>query len=165
MDHTGSKLRRFLCSHLPVLLRQRTKGSIPDRWVDAPGRSSGYGLRLPYEQVVLCNCPRIPVSFRGAAKVIERNKLYYEKYPRDVQRVRSLLNSVDPFSLQSQVRKILQHLDSKEVLLPNGGSLSPQRWLQLGIDFGMHGMSIISVGIRLTIVLGGIDRVHREWSS
>ncbi|KAJ7037258.1 alpha/beta-hydrolase [Mycena alexandri] len=63
-------------------------------------------------------------------KVIERNKVYYQKYPLDVQRVRT----------------ILQHLEANQVLLPNGGTLSPSRWLQLGIDFGMH---------------GGIDRVHQ----
>lgn len=63
-------------------------------------------------------------------KVIERNKLYYEKYPKDVYRV----------------RQILKHLDDNHVRLPNGGLLSPERWLQLGIDFGMH---------------GGIDRVHQ----
>ncbi|KAJ7756044.1 alpha/beta-hydrolase [Mycena maculata] len=63
-------------------------------------------------------------------KVIERNKIYYEKYPKDVDRV----------------RQILQHLDTNRVLLPNGGNMSPQRWLQLGIDFGMH---------------GGIDRTHQ----
>ncbi|KAF7315974.1 Proline iminopeptidase [Mycena indigotica] len=60
-------------------------------------------------------------------RVIERNKIYYEKYPRDVHR-------------------ILNYLDSHDVRLPNGGRLSTGRWLQLGIDFGMH---------------GGIDRVHQ----
>ncbi|KAJ7257038.1 alpha/beta-hydrolase [Mycena rebaudengoi] len=63
-------------------------------------------------------------------KVTQRNEVYYQKYPLDIHRV----------------RKILQHLDTNKVLLPNGGVLSPQRWLQLGIDFGMH---------------GGIDRVHQ----
>ncbi|KAJ7605959.1 alpha/beta-hydrolase [Mycena polygramma] len=67
---------------------------------------------------------------RLMTQVTQRNRVYYEKYPRDIQRV----------------RKILQHLDSNKVLLPNGGHLSPGRWLQLGIDFGMH---------------GGIDRVHQ----
>ncbi|KAJ7048675.1 alpha/beta-hydrolase [Mycena amicta] len=62
--------------------------------------------------------------------VLERNKVFYEKYPRDIQRVRQILN----------------YLDSNKVRLPNGGLLSPSRWLQLGIDFGMH---------------GGIDRVHQ----
>ncbi|KAJ7622510.1 alpha/beta-hydrolase [Roridomyces roridus] len=62
--------------------------------------------------------------------VSERNRIYYEKYPRDIERVRT----------------ILEHLDTTKVRLPNGGILTPQRWLQLGIDFGMN---------------GGIDRVHQ----
>ncbi|KAJ7245289.1 alpha/beta-hydrolase [Mycena rebaudengoi] len=56
-------------------------------------------------------------------KVRERNQLYYEKYPRDIQRV----------------RKILEYLDTQNATLPNGGRLSTSRWLQLGIDFGMDG--------------------------
>ncbi|KAF8508294.1 alpha/beta-hydrolase [Gautieria morchelliformis] len=62
--------------------------------------------------------------------LVKRNSIYYEKYPRDIQRVRT----------------ILAHLDTNVVMLPNGGHLTPRRWLELGIDFGMH---------------GGIDRVHQ----
>ncbi|KAH7929089.1 hypothetical protein BV22DRAFT_1102664 [Leucogyrophana mollusca] len=71
-----------------------------------------------------------PAYRRLFNRVAKRNVVYYEKYPRDVQRV----------------RKILSHLDGNHVELPNGGQLTPSRWLQLGFDFGMH---------------GGIDRVHQ----
>ncbi|THV06178.1 alpha/beta-hydrolase [Dendrothele bispora CBS 962.96] len=56
-------------------------------------------------------------------KVIQRNEIYYEKYPRDKKRVRD----------------ICTFLDGNNVTLPNGGTLSVRRFQQLGIDFGMHG--------------------------
>jgi len=34
---------------------------------------------------------------------------------------------------------ILTYLESERVILPNGGRLSPSRFQQLGLDFGMHG--------------------------
>ncbi|KAF8166850.1 alpha/beta-hydrolase [Pholiota molesta] len=71
-----------------------------------------------------------PVYHSLEAKVYERNALYYEKYPNDVKRV----------------REILRHLDVNKVVLPNGGNLSANRFLHLGLNFGMH---------------GGIDRVHQ----
>ncbi|KZT18642.1 alpha/beta-hydrolase [Neolentinus lepideus HHB14362 ss-1] len=71
-----------------------------------------------------------PVYKATIKKVAQRNKVYYEKYPQDVKRVRDLLT----------------YLEQNEVLLPNGGRLTPSRWQQLGIDFGTS---------------GGIDRVHQ----
>ncbi|KAF9218570.1 alpha/beta-hydrolase [Gyrodon lividus] len=71
-----------------------------------------------------------PVYRALMGKVIERNKVYYDKYPRDIVRV----------------RQILRYLDDNHVETPNGGHLTPRRFLQLGLDFGMH---------------GGIDRVHQ----
>ncbi|KAF9268486.1 alpha/beta-hydrolase [Marasmius fiardii PR-910] len=56
-------------------------------------------------------------------KVIARNKRYFGKYPKDIQRVRD----------------IVSHLSSNNVNLPDGGRLSVRRWQQLGIDFGMAG--------------------------
>ena len=53
----------------------------------------------------------------------KRNAVYYQKYPQDVVRI----------------RKILEHLDRHDVTLPNGGRLSPSRFLQLGMKFGMEG--------------------------
>lgn len=62
-------------------------------------------------------------------KVASRNQVYYEKYPKDVSRVHT----------------ILRHLHRNSYLTPNGGSLTPRRFLTLGFGFGMH---------------GGIDNVH-----
>lgn len=62
-------------------------------------------------------------------KVVERNGIYYEKYPQDVKRVRN----------------VLKYLDSNKVSTPNGGNLTVNRFLQLGIKFGMR---------------AGIDEVH-----
>ncbi|KIJ20795.1 prolyl aminopeptidase [Paxillus involutus ATCC 200175] len=63
-------------------------------------------------------------------KVKERNVVYYTKYPQDIH----------------SVRRILDHLENNNVVLPNGGQLTVSRWLQLGMGFGMH---------------GGIDLVHQ----
>ncbi|PPQ79160.1 hypothetical protein CVT25_002788 [Psilocybe cyanescens] len=63
-------------------------------------------------------------------QVLKRNEAYYKKYPQDIKRIRN----------------ILAYLDSTEVILPNGGQLTPCRWQQLGINFGMH---------------GGIDTIHQ----
>ncbi|KAI8381398.1 Alpha/Beta hydrolase protein [Radiomyces spectabilis] len=53
-------------------------------------------------------------------RILKKNKLYYTKFPQDVARV----------------RKIYEHLWDQKVQLPNGGTLSPRRFLQLGILFG-----------------------------
>ncbi|CUS07215.1 unnamed protein product [Tuber aestivum] len=58
-----------------------------------------------------------------------RNQVYYEKYPLDVERVKN----------------ILRYLKGEEVRVPNGGRLTPRRFLGLGLAFGAH---------------GGIDGVH-----
>ncbi|KAF5355197.1 hypothetical protein D9756_005673 [Leucocoprinus leucothites] len=65
-----------------------------------------------------------------SVRVIKRNEIYYSKYPKDVKRVRD----------------IVAYLELNNVVLPNGGRLTPSRWQQLGMDFGMS---------------GGIDRVHQ----
>jgi len=54
-------------------------------------------------------------------RVSERNRLYYERYPDDAERA----------------REIVDHLSSHEVNLPNGDRVSPRRFQQLGIAFGM----------------------------
>ncbi|TRM58589.1 Alpha/Beta hydrolase protein [Schizophyllum amplum] len=56
-------------------------------------------------------------------RVVERNKIYYEKYPQDIKRV----------------RVILRYLETNTVTLPNGGRLSVKRFQMLGIGFGMKG--------------------------
>ncbi|KAJ7772017.1 alpha/beta-hydrolase [Mycena maculata] len=61
----------------------------------------------------------------------KRNEIYYKKYPQDVKRVRD----------------ILAYLETNNVILPNGGQLTVNRWLHLGIQFG---------------ATGGIDRIHQN---
>lgn len=56
-------------------------------------------------------------------RTTERNVHYYRKYPQDVLRV----------------REIVSYLAQNNVTLPNGGSLSVERFQQLGIRFGGTG--------------------------
>ncbi|GAB5593890.1 hypothetical protein Unana1_08790 [Umbelopsis nana] len=56
-------------------------------------------------------------------RILKRNDVYYGKYPADVQRVQS----------------IVKHLNATLVKLPNGGTLSSRRFLQLGLAFGASG--------------------------
>jgi pimeloyl-ACP methyl ester carboxylesterase len=51
-----------------------------------------------------------------------KNRLYYERYPEDRERV----------------RRIVQTLEAEEVRLPCGERLSRRRFLQLGLQFGFH---------------------------
>lgn len=53
----------------------------------------------------------------------ERNIHYFNKYPGDV----------------AKVRAILEYLAENQVTLPNGGTLSVERFQALGILFGAHG--------------------------
>jgi pimeloyl-ACP methyl ester carboxylesterase len=53
-------------------------------------------------------------------RVIEKNRLYFERYPEDVERVHAIAN----------------HLNEHDVRLPTGGRLSARRFQQLGIAFG-----------------------------
>jgi len=55
-------------------------------------------------------------------RVIQQNKLYYEKYPEDVEKV----------------REIVDYLSKHQVKLPQGGLLTVRRFLQLGIRFGFE---------------------------
>ena len=54
-------------------------------------------------------------------RVIAKNRAYYQRYPDDVQRVRD----------------IVRHLAEHDVQLPSGSRLTVQRFLQLGLSFGM----------------------------
>jgi pimeloyl-ACP methyl ester carboxylesterase len=54
-------------------------------------------------------------------RLIEKNKLYYERYPEDVERAKEIIN----------------YLGSHDVSLPDGDRLSPRRFQQLGLAFGM----------------------------
>jgi len=53
-------------------------------------------------------------------RVIEKNRLYYARYPEDVSRVRA----------------VTDYLARHPVHLPTGDRLSPRRFLQLGLGFG-----------------------------
>ncbi|KAI9710559.1 MAG: hypothetical protein M1820_002695 [Bogoriella megaspora] len=65
-------------------------------------------------------------------KVQQRNKVYYDKYPEDVDRVKKII-------------QLLQRFGNSTVRTPSEGSLSARRFQQLGINFGFH---------------SGIDSVH-----
>ena len=54
-------------------------------------------------------------------RVAEKNRLFYQRYPEDTQRV----------------SEIVRHLLSHDVRLPSGGRLTAQRFQQLGLNFGM----------------------------
>lgn len=54
-------------------------------------------------------------------RVMAKNARYYARYPDDVQRVRELVS----------------HLQHHRVTLPSGGTLTPRRFLQLGLQLGM----------------------------
>jgi pimeloyl-ACP methyl ester carboxylesterase len=54
-------------------------------------------------------------------RVIDKNRLYYERYPDDIERAREIVN----------------HLESHKVNLPNGDGMSTRRFQQLGTMFGM----------------------------
>ena len=54
-------------------------------------------------------------------RVIAKNHRYYERYPDDAQRVRD----------------IIKYLAENDVQMPGGGRLTVQRFLQLGLSFGM----------------------------
>lgn len=53
-------------------------------------------------------------------RVLEKNRLYYERYPEDV----------------AHVQAIVRHLQEHDVRLPDGARLTPRRFQQLGLAFG-----------------------------
>ncbi|TGJ65107.1 hypothetical protein EYR41_009105 [Orbilia oligospora] len=73
-------------------------------------------------------------------RLADRNTVYYTKYPQDIERV----------------KEIAKYLGENEVKLSNGGTLTIDRFRDLGISFGMH---------------GGIDGIHKlvgnasDWSA
>ncbi|CRG84555.1 proline iminopeptidase [Talaromyces islandicus] len=69
-----------------------------------------------------------PVYAKTYAKLVERNEIFYEKFPDDVDRV----------------KKIFQYLKDNKPRLPSG-VLTPERFQQLGINFGGY---------------GGLDSIH-----
>lgn len=61
-------------------------------------------------------------------KTIERNEAYYRKFPEDVGKVRLIFDY-----LQTAER------EGEAIRLPDGGFLTAQRFLTLGMSFGCHG--------------------------
>lgn len=79
-------------------------------------------------------------------RVIEKNRLYYQRYPGDVARVRA----------------IVDYLQSNDVKMPNGGRLTAQRFLQLGLQFGMSdGFEAIHYLIEEAFV-DGVEGSHQQ---
>ncbi len=70
-------------------------------------------LTRPADDVYRATCQR----------VLDKNRLYYQRYPDDVP----------------LVRRIVDRLLQEDVRLPSGGRLTAQRFLQLGLQFGMSG--------------------------
>ena len=85
------------------------------------------------------------------ARVIEKNRRYYARYPNDVERVRA----------------IVRHLQSNDVKMPSGGQLTAQRFLQLGLQFGMSdGFEAIHYLVEEAFVDGvdGSNKQEMNWN-
>lgn len=77
-------------------------------------------------------------------RVLARNRLYYERYPADV----------------AKVRDVVAHLEAKGgVQLPGGGRLTPRRFLSLGLMLG-HGFGLEKMHVLLeqAFVFVGAER-------
>ena len=84
-------------------------------------------------------------------RVIDKNRLYYLRYPGDVDRVRA----------------IVRHLLDREVRMPGGGRLSARRFLQLGLQFGMSdGFEAVHYLIEEAFIDGieGRNRQEMNWN-
>lgn len=83
------------------------------------------------------------------ASVMAKNRLYYERYPDDIVRVRA----------------IVRYLRAHEVMLPSGGRLTPERFLQLGLAFGASGgFETIHYLLEEAFVTGGDGEPEINWS-
>ncbi len=75
-------------------------------------------------------------------RVLEKNRLYYERYPDDVARVQT----------------IVEHLASHDVRLPGGDRLTPHRFQQLGLAFGASdGFQQVHYLLEEAFAVGGND--------
>ncbi len=75
--------------------------------------------------------------------VIDKNRLYYERYPDDIERA----------------KEIVDYLMSHEVNLPNGDRMSSRRFQQLGIAFGMsYGFERVHYLLEEAFLRGATDR-------
>lgn len=84
-------------------------------------------------------------------RVIDKNRQFYQRYPDDVARVRAI------------VRHLLDH----DVMMPSGGRLTAQRFLQLGLQFGMSdGFEAIHYLVEEAFVDGvdGSNKQDMNWN-
>ncbi|KAI8098772.1 Alpha/Beta hydrolase protein [Halteromyces radiatus] len=77
-------------------------------------------------------------------RILKKNKLYYKKFPQDVVKV----------------RRIHEFLWQNNVTLPNGGKLSPRRFLQLGILFGGSG-GYDTLHETVTFCINDLDNINK----
>lgn len=59
-------------------------------------------------------------------KVIQRNEAYYQKYPEDIERVKTIV-------------KYLKRFGDGVIKLPSEGHLTARRFQQIGLGLGFHG--------------------------
>ena len=99
----------------------------------------------------------IPSLFRPAddvyratyRRVLAKNRVYYQRYPGDVERV----------------RRIVDHLLKHDVRLPGGARLTAQRFLQLGLQFGMSdGFESVHYLLEEAFVSGGEGSGDLQWN-
>ena len=70
-------------------------------------------------------------------RTIERNLHYYDKYPRD----------------QSKVVRICEYLNANKVVLPNGGTLSVERFQQLGLRFVAQAVQMVFILLSVNLIM------------
>ncbi|MEO7104890.1 MAG: alpha/beta fold hydrolase [Rhodoferax sp.] len=82
-------------------------------------------------------------------RVVDKNRLYYQRYPADV----------------AHVRKIVNHLLKHVVRLPGGGDLTAQRFLQLGLQFGMSGgFEAVHYLLEEAFVIDAAGQIALNWN-
>jgi pimeloyl-ACP methyl ester carboxylesterase len=84
-------------------------------------------------------------------RVIDKNRQYYLRYPGDIEKVKS----------------IVRYLRDHDVKMPSGGRLTAQRFLQLGLQFGMSdGFEAIHYLIEEAFVDGvdGKNTAEMNWN-
>jgi len=99
----------------------------------------------------------IPSLFRPAddvyratyRRVVAKNRQYYQRYPGDV----------------ALVRRIVDHLLQHDVRLPGGAQLTAQRFLQLGLQFGMSdGFEAVHYLLEEAFAAGDGGRGALQWN-
>ncbi|MBL8525556.1 MAG: alpha/beta fold hydrolase [Betaproteobacteria bacterium] len=82
-------------------------------------------------------------------RVIAKNAEYYARYPEDI----------------ALVQELVRHLQVNEVMLPSGGRLTAQRFLQLGLQFGMSdGYEAIHYLLEEAWVTGADGKREINWN-